>query len=181
MTRLKVVDTSSRRAKTVLFLPWLVEHLVDLTAGFRNELLHEDDSDSRASTPVKVSDNDDEASLMLEDRDKENLLLAGNGFVLLAYLLLGNNNGEIEELILDNLPGSTVAFKIRFLEKALMAFCNFYRHAVGALSVAIVAPVQSLLQGLNKRLMNLNRGKKRSPNRSPKGTPTSTEGESSSK
>ena len=38
MTQLKVVDSSGRRAKKVLFLPWLVQHLVDLTKGFRNEL-----------------------------------------------------------------------------------------------------------------------------------------------
>mmetsp|Transcript_11060 Transcript_11060/g.24763 ORF Transcript_11060/g.24763 Transcript_11060/m.24763 type:complete len:313 (-) Transcript_11060:65-1003(-) len=162
MTHLKVVDTSSRRAKTVLFLPWLVKHLVKLTEGFKSELLHEDDSESRASASSARKERVDEASLMLDNYERDNLLLSGNGFVLLAYLLLGNNNGEVEGLILSNLPGAFVQYKIGFLQKALTAFGNYYRHTVGELSMAIVAPIQSLLHGLNERLKNLNRKHKAS-------------------
>ena len=140
LARLRVTDKTGRRAKRVLFLPWLVKHLVRLTDSFRFELLGNE-----------MNQSETDSSILVEDRERSNLLLAGNGFVLLAYLLVGNHNKDIESMIINELPGTTFSHKIHFLSKALMAFCNFYRHVVGDLSVAIVAPVQSLLQGLKQK------------------------------
>ena len=164
VAQLKVMDKKQEKPQNVSFVAWLVRHLVDLTASFQDDLLTEGEDNSAESAFGSQSDKEmDEGTLKEQDRD--NLLLAGNGFVFLAYLLVGplthsskNRRRDFEDAailegkILDELPGSMYTSKLRFLQKVLYAFCNVYRHTVGELSVAIIAPVQSLMQVLREKV-----------------------------
>ncbi|KAL7556214.1 hypothetical protein ACA910_017373 [Epithemia clementina (nom. ined.)] len=188
LAQLKVVDNEARKQQqqNVPFLSWLVKHLVDLTGSFRDDLMDVVSSQattSSSSPPPKQADSEMADEVAFLEHDRDNLLLAGNGFVLLAYLLVGpainnssnrqpqkrgeeakspsshsnnSNNKEafvlLENIILNGLPGNMYTCKIRFLQKVLYAFCNFYRHTVGELSVAIIAPVQSLMQVLSAKV-----------------------------
>ena len=169
--------------ETISFLSWLVKHLVDLTASFRDELGDEDHKTSMSSSlPSEPENVMDEAAFL--DHDRDNLLLAGNGFVFLAYLLVGTMKKKkntdassslsfdtahpdamaLEGMVLNELPGTTYTSKIRFLQKVLYAFCNFYRHTVGELSVAIIAPVQSLMQVLSEKVQRIAAGEQSNDN-----------------
>jgi hypothetical protein len=91
----------------------------------------------------------------LED-EEENLMIAGNGFVLLVCLLLsqeGNAHGDttrqLRDIIMANLPGSGMSDKIAFLKNSLKAFCNLYHYKIGDLAVAVVTPVKNLMLQLD--------------------------------
>lgn len=150
-----------------LFLPWLVDWIVDQTSGFREAIV---DFGSTASASASSS----------YEQEDEKIVMAGNGFVLLAWLLLkdkskrsaspqlheeekttkkvvsvdDDDDDEEEEglqgMILSKLPGDSKGDKLSFLINTLKAFCNFYHMTVGDMSVAVVAPVKALMEQLEE-------------------------------
>jgi hypothetical protein len=123
-------------------LSWLTRWIVSTTSGFRESVM-KGSFGSSASTHV---DNE------LKTGEDDNLVTAGNGFVLLASLMIGDdvssrNNRDIiqEELPIDQ---NGISGGIQFIVKVLKAFCNYYHYTVGDISVAVIAPVVKLITGL---------------------------------
>jgi hypothetical protein len=98
------------------------------------------------------------SSRTLQGNEDEKLVMAGNGFVLLAWMLVGEDSSlsqppsklstMIRETIEAELPGSDPATKRMYLRNTLKAFCNFYHASVGDMSVVIVDPVKKLIRKL---------------------------------
>jgi len=109
---------------------WLTTWIVNTTDSFRDGL----GSKSRR----------------LEKQEEEHLVLAGNGCCLLACLLLQGDD-DLRQTIWKGLPGDDRTNKLQFVSYTLRAFCNFYRFSIGDLSVAVVQPIQTLLEQMEKR------------------------------
>jgi hypothetical protein len=124
------------------FLSWLAAWLVDQTSTFRDAVMES----TFGSSPSKHS------SRTLQGNEDEKLVMAGNGFVLLAWVLVGDDTRpaplKVCETIEAELPGSDPATKRTFLRNTLKAFCNFYHASVGDVSVVIVDPVKKLIRKL---------------------------------
>ncbi|KAL3763869.1 hypothetical protein ACHAW5_000415 [Stephanodiscus triporus] len=129
-------------------LSWLTRWVVSKTLGFQDSVM-------KGSFGSKTGSTDDNE---LESGEEENLVTSGNGFVLLAYLIVddgsssGRTSKSIRDTILKELPIDNTGNSggIYFIIKALKAFCNFYHYSVGDLSVAVIAPVIKLISGLEK-------------------------------
>ena len=129
-------------------LSWLTRWVVSKTLGFQDSVM-------KGSFGSQGSSTDDTE---LESGEEENLVTSGNGFVLLAYLIVddgipsGSSSRSIRDIILKELPNDEDGKSggIQFIIKALKAFCNFYHYSVGDLSVAVIAPVIKLIAGLEK-------------------------------
>ena len=124
------------------FLRWLVQWLVSETSSFQDAVV----GSTFGASPSKHSER------RLEAHEDDKLVRAGNGFVLLACLMLGNAADDsvdvpnsVQRIILEGLPAQNNPSKILFMMNTLKAFCNFYRYSVGDLSVAVVAPVKQLI------------------------------------
>lgn len=130
---------------------WLTRWVVSTTSGFQKSVMkgsfgsdHGDREHSADSDELKAG-------------EEGNLVTAGNGFVLLAYLMLdddssSSSSSSIRMAVLKELPidASGSSGGIQFMMKTLKAFCNFYHYSVGDLSVAVIAPVVKLIAGLQK-------------------------------
>ena len=128
-------------------LSWLTRWVVSKTKGFQASVM----SGSFGSQDSASS----AASGELKSGEEANLVTAGNGFVLLAYLMIddtGFSSSSIQNSILKELPLSQGGKSggIQFMIKTLKAFCNFYHYSVGDLSVAVIAPVSKLIVKLQK-------------------------------
>lgn len=129
-----------------MFLSWLTTWLVGETGSFREAVV--------ASTLGNAQSK--HADRKLENEEDERLVTAGNGFVLLACLMLHKNGDTqgttqvraIRQMILSKLPGDNAGDKVTFVQNTLTAFCNFYHYSIGDLSVAVVAPVKKLIAEL---------------------------------
>ena len=129
-------------------LSWLTRWVVSKTLGFQDSVM-------KGSFGSQASSTDD---IELESGEEENLVTSGNGFVLLAYLIVddgnpsGSSSRSIRDIILKELPFDEDGKSggIQFIIKALKAFCNFYHYSVGDLSVAVISPVIKLIAGLEK-------------------------------
>jgi hypothetical protein len=138
-----VVESSNGEAREILanlsngeFLQWLVQWLVDQTKSFRGAVVE-------SSSGNKLLDGH------LEAHENENLVTSGNGFVLLACLMINDDDTcKIRDVILSGLPGPSNTAKIDFVKNVLSAFCNFYHYSIGDLSMAVVAPVKELIRKL---------------------------------
>lgn len=132
-------------------LSWLARWVVSKTLGFRNSVMKGSfGSGTEASSAGEMNE--------LQMGEEDNLVTSGNGFVLLACLMTGDDmiqSQGIQNEILKELPidGDGNCGGIQFMIKSLKAFCNFYHYSVGDLSVAVIAPVVKLITGLEK--MNL--------------------------
>lgn len=132
------------------FLAWMTKWLVTETQTFGDVVFE--------TTHGTCKLNDTEGNV--ENNENENLVTAGNGFVLLACLLIHerpiSEQGSIANLprepILNSLPGDILEAKLAFVKKILSAFCNFYRFSIGDLSVAVTSPIRRLATGLDKLL-----------------------------
>ena len=127
------------------FLTWLTRWLVNETGSFREAV----EGSTFGSSPTKHSER------RLEKDEDERLVTAGNGFVLLACLMIHSSSSEEEtgtttcrDLILAELPGDQVDSKLTYVKNTLKAFCNFYHFSIGDLSVAVVDPVRKLMAQL---------------------------------
>ena len=132
-------------------ITWLTEWLMSKTLGFRQAVM----KGSFGTTTTEECTNeshDDE----LKSGEESNLVTAGNGFVLLAYLMLDDDNAtattQMRETVIKELPVDETGKSggILFMIKTLKAFCNFYHYSVGDLSVAVIAPVIKLISGLER-------------------------------
>ena len=125
------------------------------TAGFRAAVLAGSFGAGNDGEPPATNDS---GAVELPPGEEANLVTAGNGFVLLAYLLTDGGGGDrdgapsdataataVRDAILAELPG---AGGVRFAINTTKAFCNFYHFSVGDLSVAVIAPVVKLIRGL---------------------------------
>ena len=123
------------------FLRWLTRWIVDETSPFREGVLH----GSFGTKPRQQQNNNDEEEPYLHKDAEEHLVTAGNGFILLACVMIkGDDN--IRESILRLMPGGRRVLIINTLK----SFCNFYYYSVGDLSVAVVAPVKNLILELER-------------------------------
>lgn len=138
------------------FLTWLTRWIVSETHSFREAVVES----TFGTSPSKH----EERKLDVHEDDK--LVTAGNGIVLLCCLLVSENDdiayddSSAYKIILSELPGSDRDAKMGFLKNTLKAFCNFYHYSIGDLSVAIVAPVKTLIKRLeliqeNRRRLSL--------------------------
>ena len=115
-------------------LSWITRWVVNQTKTFQDVILQ--DNDSNNQQPIRD----------LETQEEEFLVMAGNGFILLACLLRHHHDEkQLCDSILHYIPGTSPQ---TFIIKTLKAFCNFYHYSVGDLSVAIVTPVAKLIQYL---------------------------------
>ena len=135
------------------FLTWMTRWLVSETTAFREGLLHGTFGE-KSESQVQRELSDD-----LDDEAREHLVTAGNGFIFLSCLMTSPQTGadqQIQELsrkrILQELPvgGDERRNGVSFVKNTLRAFCNFYHYSVGAMSVAIIAPVKELIDRLDE-------------------------------
>ena len=129
-------------------LTWLARWVVSKTSGFQDSVMQGSFGAENDGKPA-VDINE------LKAGEEDNLLTSGNGFVLLACLMIDDesfSSRSIRESIVKELPidldGNSGG--IQFMIKTLKAFCNFYHYSVGDLSVAVIAPVVKLITGLEK-------------------------------
>lgn len=129
---------------------WLAQWIVSKTSGFRGAVM----KGSFGSTEsAAIAGNDDSE---LRAGEEGNLVTAGNGFVLLSYLMLDDgataSSSSIRDIVKKELPTDDAGDSggVKFMIKTLKAFCNFYHYSVGDLSVAVIAPIIKLIAGLEK-------------------------------
>ena len=129
---------------------WLAQWIVSKTSGFRGAVM----KGSFGSTEsAAIAGNDDSE---LRAGEEGNLVTAGNGFVLLSYLMLDDgataSSSSIRGIVKKELPTDDAGDSggVKFMIKTLKAFCNFYHDSVGDLSVAVIAPIIKLIAGLEK-------------------------------
>jgi hypothetical protein len=116
-----------------LFLTWLTQWMVE---GMQDALGEMSDGEHK-----------------LDEQKREHLSTAGYGFVLLSYLLVNEedvdvdkNNTTAYQIILEELPGHDHDAKLAYLKNALKAFRYLFRCSMDDVSVAIVDKVTSLIQ-----------------------------------
>ena len=141
----------SRTTDTSNFISWLAAWLVGETESFRDAICAFGSESTHSQRRLETSENDQ-------------LVTAGNGFVLLASILAisaddlvqknsADNNtfdqNNVHELILTNLPGNDYKSKVGFMKNLLTIFCNFYQVSIGDLSVAVTGPIKGLIRKLD--------------------------------
>ena len=129
------------------FLKWLTNHVVGRTISFQEAIVE--------TSFGSLQDRHSERHL--NKSENEALMMAGNAFIFLSYILVGalnasGNKSKAYKDIMGALPGKFEATKVLFMKNTLKAFCNLYHFSAGALSLAIVAPVRKLLSELEVAL-----------------------------
>eukprot|EP00956_Cyclotella_meneghiniana_P030202 scaffold75397_cov67-Cyclotella_meneghiniana.AAC.3 len=138
---------------------WLTQWIVSKTANFQQAVMK--GSFGSAANTNSMDDHDDSE---LQSGEEGNLVTAGNGFILLSYLMLDEDNGTVTSKIRDNIINNLPLDKtgnsggIQYMIKTLKAFCNFYHYSVGDLSVAVIAPVIKLISGLERLCLSQQKG-----------------------
>ena len=139
----------SKEQGSICAISWISRWIVSQTESFRDAVM--------TGSPGHNGNNDSAEGRHLEHHEDEFLVTSGNGFILLSYLLGAHpvtnfpdesTRIQIKNLILDELPKNSN--KLIFVINTLKAFCNFYRYSIGDLSVAVIAPVLKLIEGLEK-------------------------------
>ena len=132
-------------------ITWLSRWVVSTTSGFRKSIM-KGSFGSQGETDESTTGGDE-----LKAGEEGNLVTAGNGFVLLAYLMLedeqsSSSTASIRDAVIEELPfdENGASGGIQYMIKTLKAFCNFYHYSVGDLSVAVIAPIVKLISGLQK-------------------------------
>ena len=154
-------------------LQWLSGWLVDETESYREMIMGGCYGGKKNDTKNKCTIHEERP---LKKNEEESLVIAGNGFVLLACLMKDSQCNSIENPIyhdtkeqkringvgplafhirhnvLSQMPkGNKIASGgINFMIKTLKAFLNFYHYSIGDLSVAVVEPVLKLIDQLTK-------------------------------
>jgi hypothetical protein len=133
-----------RSSDTTSFISWLTQWLVGQTESFRDAICAFGSESTHSQRRLEASENDQ-------------LVTAGNGFVLLASILALSADVSASSdafdsgvhLILIHLPGNDYPSKIGFVKNLLTVFCNFYQVSIGDLSVAVTGPVKALIRKLD--------------------------------
>jgi len=142
-------------------LQWLSEWLVKETETFRDLIVKGTFGKKNESDTEKTNGNQSSEERMLMKHEEESLVLAGNGFVLLACLMKDSSSlttnkrslsAHVRTNILSKMPSDedTEVIGVTFMIKTLKAFLNFYHYSIGDLSVAVVEPVLKLISELKK-------------------------------
>ena len=141
-----VVDELFIQASTgTAGISWLARWIVSKTLGFQDSVMRGSFGSETETTPVDINE--------LKSGEEDNLVTSGNGFVLLACLMIDEfPSKSIRDRILKEVPSdrNDNSGGIQFIIKTLKAFCNFYHFSVGDLSVAVIAPVIKLIAGLEQ-------------------------------
>ncbi|KAL7536695.1 hypothetical protein ACHAXR_007342 [Thalassiosira sp. AJA248-18] len=129
-------------------ISWLAQWVVSRTSGFQNSIM-------KGSFGTVAEGRSDIDTNELKAGEEDNLVISGNGFVLLACLMIDEDvfvSKNIRDSVIAELPIGSDGNSggIQFMIKALKAFCNFYHYSVGDISVAVIAPVVKLITGLEK-------------------------------
>lgn len=138
---------------SITMIACLTRWIVKQTDSFRDTIVQEFRDSEIEQNKVDIRD--------LAHNEDEHLVVAGNGFIFLSCLLgvhddIKNEDqnrlarGNIQKEIFNELPGKEEKEKITLMINTLKAFCNFYRLSIGDLSVAVVTPVLSIIEGLEK-------------------------------
>ena len=145
-------------------ITWLTRWVVSITSGFQKSIM-KGSFGSEAKTKESAGDSfcckaatsEESPPEELKAGEEGNLVTAGNGFVLIAYLMLddelaSSSPSSIRDSVIKELPVDNAGTSggIQYMIKTLKAFCNFYHYSVGDLSVAVIAPVVKLISGLEK-------------------------------
>lgn len=127
------------------FLAFLVQFLVEQTRSFEDAVL----SAFGGSTDSGCEQRE------LDEQESERLVLAGNGFIMISYLLVDSVSSsdetsfQLRKIVLDAVPGASRPESITFVKNVLRAFCNHYRSRVGDLYLVLKGPIDALLRGLD--------------------------------
>ena len=141
--------SNEKEQKSISALSWITHWIVSQTESFRDAVM--------SGSPGNNGNKDDADGRNLEHHEDEFLVTSGNGFILLSYLLGAHpmtayhddsTRIQIKNLILNELPENSN--KLILVINTLKAFCNFYRYSIGDLSVAVIAPVLKLIEGLEQ-------------------------------
>ena len=148
-------ESSQSQMLSTSVLSWLSRWIVFKTSGFRNAVMKGSFGSTAAEPNSALNDVDNNEDSELKAGEEGNLVTAGNGFILLAYLMLDDDTPsslDICDVVIEELPidrgGNSGG--IQFMIKTLKAFCNFYHYTVGDLSVAVITPVVKLIAGLKQ-------------------------------
>eukprot|EP00934_Nitzschia_sp_Nitz4_P005523 Nitzschia sp. Nitz4//scaffold6_size259037//185262//187904//NITZ4_001099-RA/size259037-processed-gene-0.86-mRNA-1//-1//CDS//3329556968//5513//frame0 len=129
------------------WLVWLCHWQTKQTEGFRDAIMSIGNSNADARHSKRE----------LQKSEEEKLVIAGNGCIVLACLMMDHKSEEepeltdrIREIILEELAvtGTTKSAAFDLMINTLKAFCNFYHFSLGELSVAVIAPVKKLMDRL---------------------------------
>jgi hypothetical protein len=126
------------------FLTWLSRWLFNETTSFRDEVM-------RGTFGEKSDRGTLREMRVLEKGEEEHLITAGNGFILMACLMIQSIfedeqfSAKIRKLILEELQVNQDGGGLQLIKNTLKAFCNFYHCSLGDLSIAIVAPVSRII------------------------------------
>ena len=131
----------STKGVTEPAMKWLTKWLIQQTSPFHSMIV---------SGNIDCEQDNDFAA-----GDEESLVTAGNGFVFLACFMKGcgfeKDDLSMRKMILTELPEVKGDSKrVSFITRTLKAFLNFYHISVGALSVAVVSPVLTLIKELEE-------------------------------
>ena len=139
-------------------LSWLASWLTGQTASYRDTVMKSfGDGGESKSLPADGADKPRD----LTKEEEENLVVAGNGFILLAYLMKADDEAKgvadeltckIRRTILSEMPTDEEGRElgVTLMIKTLKAFCNFCSWSMGPLSVAVTTPVLKLIMDLEK-------------------------------
>lgn len=136
MTTFMVPDNGSENHSS--FLQWLSRWIVDETSPFRKDVLE--------ASFGKQQGADTAVNPYLHKDAEEHLVTAGNGFVLLACLIMVPQDSQQTTIIREVILQATAGYTL--IKNTLRSFCNLYYYSVGELSLAVVAPVKKLIAQL---------------------------------
>jgi hypothetical protein len=139
-----------------MWIRWLCQWVLNRTEGFHDALLGTGNSaDQDLTTSSRNSSDSDFTS-----QESEGLNAAGNGCVLLAYLMTESDHQEdsesssdaVLEMVVDEMPPYTdgTPSGVSLIRSTLNAFCNLYKCSVGELGDAIITPVRLLIGKLKE-------------------------------
>jgi hypothetical protein len=144
--RVEMNGSTIRSKDATSFISWLTQWLVGQTESFRDAICAFGSESTHSQRRLEASENDQ-------------LVTAGNGFVLLASMLALSADDQtssadsfdpnVHDLILANLPGNDYQSKLGLVKNLLTVFCNFYQVSIGDLSVAVTGPVKALIRKLD--------------------------------
>ncbi len=146
------LELKSKSGKSVSWLKWLCQWVVQQTETFRHDIL------SIGNTTDTKKHKSSEKNKGLNSDEEGKLLAAGNGCVVLACLICKSDGDDpesshqIRNLIEDQMPpkadGSSSGLSL--VVNTMKAHCNYYHMTMGQMGVAVVAPVKKLIRELEE-------------------------------
>jgi hypothetical protein len=144
--------------KTISWLEWLCQWLVEQTETFRHEILSIGKTKKFKTGSTRTTNTADSESGELHREEEEKLVAAGNGCVVLACMITESDDDDpessinVRNLIKKQMPlnadGSSSGLLL--VVNTLKAYCNYYQMSMGEHSVAVVSPVRKLINDLEE-------------------------------